>query len=198
MSQLEIISTLKMINELEEKDYMFYMTAYNIAPVINGNKPSCILTFSRNNKNLYDAWKKYNNEFLDTYDIDAFTIKDTGDVYTVIFYRKDRLEKHIFNYRNILFLNRFGYNEEMSLEECLEVMKRRYEDFCPHEIGIFLGIPLEDVEAFMDYPEKGFITFGYWKVYYNLEEALETFRSYDEAKIKVLRDVREKIQPWSN
>ncbi|GAA0730653.1 DUF3793 family protein [Clostridium malenominatum] len=198
MSQVEVIGTLKMIKELEDKDYMFYMTAYNIGPVIQGNKPSCILTFSKDNKNLYGMWRDYGEEFLTRYNVEAFKIKDTGETFTVLFYKKHRLENQIFNSRNISFLNQFGYTKEMDLGEVLEILKKRYEDFCPHEIGIFLGIPLDDVEAFMHNPKEDFITYGYWKVYYNLEEALETFKAYDDAKIRVLRDVRKEIKPWIN
>lgn len=198
MSQIEVIGTLKMIKELEDKDYMFYMTAYNIGPVIQGNKPSCILTFSKDNKNLYEMWKNHGEEFLMRYSVEAFKIKDTGETFTVLFYKKHRLENQIFNPANISFLNQFGYKKEMNLEDALEILKKRYEEFCPHEMGIFLGIPVDDVKAFMDNPKGDFIAYGYWKVYYNLDEALKTFKDYDDAKIRVLRDVRKEIKPWIN
>ncbi|KAJ51832.1 hypothetical protein BD780_000558 [Clostridium tetanomorphum] len=193
MSKLEMASTLKMINTLQDKEYMFYMTAFNIAPTIEGRKPACILTFSKKNRNLYDMWEKYKEEFLERFDIKAFHIKDTGDTHTVLFYKEAELHNQIFKDENINFLHKFGYREYMKLEECLNLLKERYENFCPHEIGIFLGIPLEDVKAFMGCTKKPCLSCGYWKVYYNEEEALQIFKSYDEAKIKVLEAVRQQI-----
>lgn len=193
MTQLEIISILKMINGLEDRDYMFYMTAYNLAPTIEGAKPSTILTFSKNNRNLYESWQKYKEQFLQYFNIEAFEIKDTGDTHTVLFYRENELYSQIFNERNINFLRRFGYGENMELKDCLQLLKKRYENFCPHEIGIFLGIPLEDVEAFMNCSDTPCLTCGYWKVYSNLDKALNTFKCYDEAKINILKSVKDQL-----
>jgi hypothetical protein len=47
------------------------------------------------------------------------------------------------------------------------------DDF-PHEIGLFLGYPPEDVKGFIENKAEGFKHVGYWKVY------------GDEAKAKVL------------
>lgn len=193
MTQFEVVSILKMINELDDKEYMFNMTAFNIAPTIQGSKPSCLLTFDKDNRNLYRTWEIYKNEFLQCFNIEAFHIKDTGHTYTVLFYKRNKLEEMIFNSKNMLFLERFGYNGGMSLEQCFEFLKKRYENSCPHEIGIFLGIPLEDVQAFMEYSNRPCLACGYWKVYYNLHQALETFRSYDDAKIKVLELVKNQL-----
>ncbi|WP_027624200.1 DUF3793 family protein [Clostridium lundense] len=193
MTQFEIISILKMINSLGDREYMFYMTAYNIAPTIEGTKPSSILTFSKNNRNLYESWIKYKEQFIKYFNVEAFQIKDTGDTHTILFYRQNELYNQIFKKENINFLKRFGYKEDMQLEECLQLLKKRYENFCPHEIGIFLGIPLEDVKAFMNCSNKPCLTCGYWKVYSNLDKALDTFKCYDEAKMNILKSVKDQL-----
>ncbi|MPN31536.1 hypothetical protein SDC9_179010 [bioreactor metagenome] len=56
---------------------------------------------------------------------------------------------------------------------------------CPHELGIFLGFPLEDVKEFITNPYKECLLCGYWKVYHNKEKALKTFKYYDEAKVEI-------------
>ena len=55
------------------------------------------------------------------------------------------------------------------LEEC--------EDF-PHEIGLFLGYPLEDVCGFIENNACGFKCVGCWKVYGDEEKAKKTFAKY--------------------
>ena len=34
----------------------------------------------------------------------------------------------------------------------------------PHEIGVFLGYPVEDVEGYMQNDGKNFLLVGYWKM----------------------------------
>ncbi|WP_164509021.1 DUF3793 family protein [Clostridium rectalis] len=193
MSKVEIITTLQMIKDLEDKEYMFSMISYNIAPTIYKDKPSSIISFSKNNKNLYDLWQKYGEEFLQYFNIKAFHIKDTGDTHTVLFYKEDKLQTNLFKKEHINFLNEFGYKNYMSIEEHLLLLKSRYEISCPHEIGIFLGIPLSDVICFMESSKKPCLMCGYWKVYHNLKEAVKTFKNYDEAKIKALKTIKEEV-----
>lgn len=51
---------------------------------------------------------------------------------------------------------------------------RRSEDF-PHEIGLFLGYPLEDVAGFMELGPCSCKCTGCWKVYGNVEAAKKKF-----------------------
>ena len=51
------------------------------------------------------------------------------------------------------------------------------KDF-PHEIGVFLGYPIEDVKGFIESPHSGYKTVGTWKVYSNEECAAKTFEQY--------------------
>jgi hypothetical protein len=48
----------------------------------------------------------------------------------------------------------------------------------PHEIGLFLGYPPEDVKGFIENRANGFKTVGYWKVYGNVAEAKKKFEVY--------------------
>jgi hypothetical protein len=52
---------------------------------------------------------------------------------------------------------------------------------CPHEIGIFIGYPINDVKCFVDC-DKECIAVGYWKVYENIEYAMACFQSFDDIK----------------
>ena len=52
----------------------------------------------------------------------------------------------------------------------------------PHEIGIFLNYPLEDVRGFIEHKGQDSLFCGYWKVYHDPEKAKLTFWTYDKAK----------------
>ncbi len=57
----------------------------------------------------------------------------------------------------------------------------------PHEMGLFLGYPPEDVQGFMADKGKNSLCTGYWKVYQNVQEKLGLFQKYDLAREKLLR-----------
>ncbi len=48
----------------------------------------------------------------------------------------------------------------------------------PHEIGLFLSYPPEDVEGFIENKGENALLCGYWKVYGNAEEAKKKFNIY--------------------
>ena len=55
------------------------------------------------------------------------------------------------------------------------------EDF-PHEIGVFLDYPLEDVIGFIRNRGSGFCCLGCWKAYSNAEAAEKTFALYRKCR----------------
>ena len=94
----------------------------------------------------------------------------------------DKLEK--FYDRNLILVveGETNYCEYMSesekeLVERLKERIRQLEDF-PHEIGLFLSYPIEDVLGFIENRGKNYILNGYWKVYGNEEEARKSFFKY--------------------
>lgn len=48
----------------------------------------------------------------------------------------------------------------------------------PHEIGLFLSYPPEDVRGFMESPAYGYKCVGCWKVYDDAAAARRTFGQY--------------------
>jgi len=52
----------------------------------------------------------------------------------------------------------------------------------PHEIGAFLGYPVEDIRGFISNSGKNCLLCGYWKVYANAEKAQRTFNKYDRCR----------------
>ena len=60
-----------------------------------------------------------------------------------------------------------------------ELLKRLAisKDF-PHEVGLFLGYPLEDVAGFERQGAAGFKYSGFWKVYGDTENALRLMNEY--------------------
>lgn len=74
-------------------------------------------------------------------------------------------------------------NEGYPVHDCdrciIELMKRlnRNDDF-PHEIGLFLGYPPEDVKGFIENGARDAKCVGTWKVYGDEEQAKKKFEQY--------------------
>ena len=94
-------------------------------------------------------------------------------------YRPSKLTADLqHNIAEQLLLER-GYSTKNS-ERCVVHLIRRlceYEEF-PHEIGLFLGYPPEDVLGFIENRADGFKCVGCWKVYGDVDEAQKTFAKY--------------------
>lgn len=109
------------------------------------------------------------------------------DKYLVMFYRRDEFEEYLSQKEVWHFLKNYGY-EKCELDEILKTLSKRVcryskeEITFPHEIGIFLDYPLEDVEGFIKNEGKNSLLCGYWKVYHNPSKAQMTFLAYDKAK----------------
>lgn len=78
------------------------------------------------------------------------------------------------------FLRRQGYRPEEGCQGMLTRLSRRLclEEDYPHEIGVFLGYPLEDVEGFIRHRGRDFTCCGYWKVYGDAAAAQRRFDCY--------------------
>lgn len=83
----------------------------------------------------------------------------------------------------IAFLKTYGYSENMTVQEMLSMLAKRLTcSSFPHEIGVFLGYPLADVEGFIRHAGQNCLLCGCWKVYSNLEQAERLFEAYDQCR----------------
>lgn len=100
----------------------------------------------------------------------------------IFLYRPRRLREDLQSGAAQSLLRERGY-ESGSAERCLFQLMRRVrragrEDF-PHEIGLFLGYPPEDVRGFLEHGAKDCKCAGLWKVYGDEERARALFAAFD-------------------
>ena len=109
----------------------------------------------------------------------------------VYVYREQEVQQCLADPQAIVFLHTYGY-ESTDVDACLNHLSQRVSlsaqgaESYPHEMGIFLGYPLEDVRGFILHEGKDSRYTGYWKVYGNLEDTLKTFEAYDRARDYVI------------
>lgn len=99
---------------------------------------------------------------------------DSGDPLLYV-YRPDMLLDRLSEPGIVEFLSNAGYDlsSPMSL---VDQMSGRFLDGVPHEIGIFLGYPLADVEGYIENGGRDCVCLGCWKAYSDPEGAERAFR----------------------
>ena len=169
-------------------DQTFLMTkiAYETAPTLSGVKPATLLTFGRNSRNFFELWKRFKSQVGPVLGLRHFELKKSRKHVSVLFYNRDMLEKIIADDDNRAFLRSIDYDEEMQLDQVLRVLRGKAAIRFPHEIGLLLGIPREDVVGFIENRGAKAMFCGYWKVYHNPQQAKKAFAGYDMAKRAVM------------
>ena len=94
-------------------------------------------------------------------------------------YRPDYLDRDLSCPLAKQILESRGYCCSSSGKCIVQLIRHMAEDGrFPHEVGLFLGYPPEDVRCFMEDTRRGVKCTGCWKAYGNEEEAKRTFRKY--------------------
>lgn len=96
-------------------------------------------------------------------------------------YRPKRLKRDLSHAMSAQLLEERHYDPSSSERGVLRLMQRlnESEEF-PHEIGLFLGYPPEDVVGFIEHRASKFKCVGTWKVYGDARAAQNTFRKYQK------------------
>ncbi len=171
------------------EEFLSKWLALELAPTIFGNKPSTILSLvDTKNRPILTFWKQYGPTLLDGSLLTYFVLKQTASRLTILFYREDMLQQCIGEPEHRDFLLAHGYPVDQGLAACLTVLKRKFTDTCPHEFGILLGIPLQDVLGFMGLSDQPLYCKGCWHIYGNPECSL--------AVMKRFHDDRELVAGW--
>ena len=94
-------------------------------------------------------------------------------------FRPTKLQMDLSDARAKTILKAMGY-DSFDYKSCLRTLQRRVRS-CPefpHEIGLFLGYPPEDVQGFILHTGNCCKCCGCWKVYGNEEKAVRAFAKY--------------------
>lgn len=120
-------------------------------------------------------------------DVEYRILSVKGGKATILLFRREGLERYFADADVRKLLQRLGYQEE-SLPAMLFCFQKRYiayqkkEGGFPHEMGIFLGYPVEDVAGFIRHQGKAFLYNGYWKVYESPQKKAFLFQQFDRAQ----------------
>ncbi len=174
-----------LMSSLPEVERLYAMIAYHAAPTLNRVKPSNLITFAPGPNSLIDAWRQYGAAICSRLKLSAVELSECSGSAVVFFYKEELLARTLTVPSGSAFLAENGYPENASVVDMLLRLKSRFSEGCPHEIGIFLGIPAEDVRGFIRNGGQNCSACRYWKVYHNLQHAEERFAAFDRARSRM-------------
>lgn len=148
------------------------------APTLAGLKPASLFRWHAEHKRLLTELKHWNQR-LQTAGVCVRLLQEQPAFSLIYVYRPTKLQRCLQEKTTRSFLREFGYTGD-SLESDLQQLQWRLSTCSefPHEIGLFLGYPLEDVRGFIQNEGQKFRYSGYWKVYGDPESAKRQFHAY--------------------
>ena len=180
---------VKAIHEFGDNSYLKAVLLYNISPVISGEKPASIISFSKAGRDLKQLWQLNKENMCNEIGVNYFEIKHSSNYITVLFYNRSSLMKLLADKKVCEFLKKFGYRNIDNLNNVLLQVRDKYSGSIPHEVGVLLGIPIEDVKGFMEGESNKCLFTGYWKVYSQEQKARYIFSAIDKVRERTIYDI---------
>ena len=154
------------------------------SPALAGIKTGNLFTCGYVDKqNLMNDIRRV-NKCLVKKGIRAIPVRYSDHRVLVYVYRPSFLVKDFCDRDTAKLLSDFGYKADDAIA-CVRCLSKKLinlkacKDF-PHEIGLFLGYPVEDVKGFIKYKGEYSKCTGLWKVYGDVEKAKSIFEKYDK------------------
>lgn len=169
------------------------LLAFHCSPVLAGIKPSNLISLPNSDSEEIDTLLfAYNQQF-----------KERGIVFRRLCACSKRSLLFVYNSKALqellsdpgyrAYLIAAGYEQKAALDEDLKLLEDHLQTGkgFPHEIGVFLGYPLEDVLGFIIHNGNNCKYSGYWKVYGDVSKAQKIFAAYESCRDYTLQKLAE-------
>ena len=158
------------------------------SPTLASLKPASLFTLPFSSRGeLYACLRDWNISLRDK-GVAMTALRENNGRALIYVFRKTRLRETLRSPKTASFLQSSGYRGT-NIGTALATLRSHLsalEDF-PHEIGIFLGYPLDDVLGFIQNKGQNCKCAGCWKVYCNEYEAAKTFARYKKCETIYMR-----------
>ncbi len=174
---------------LSEKEKLERLLAWHCAPALAGIKPADLVAWEPPERGGEKLLGEY-SFMLTRRGIRLRVLGRSGERFLLLIYRPGRLEDCLREERVASMLSVAGYPPDGGVEVLLNCLRCRLrEREFPHEIGLFLGYPPEDVEGFCRDGGKHCRYAGTWKVYGDVEGARRRFEAFHRCRLALYRRV---------
>ena len=168
-----------------------HLIVQHCSPTLAGIKTGNIFTcrFTRRSDLIADIRRL--NKILGAKGLRILPLRIGQTSALIYLYRPQRLSQDLACREASEILENSGYKLAGTNQCVVNLVNRIREsgDF-PHEIGLFLGYPAEDVRGFIDHNARDFKCVGCWKVYGDEEKAKNLFAQYKNCTSCYLNQLR--------
>lgn len=160
----------------------------NCAPTLAGVKTANLFSCPVSSQKELDARLKERNTLLNARGVRLELLQMSEGRALIYVYRTSRLKRDLRRKSSAELLSAFGYNGT-DPDSCIARLKERFagQNGFPHEIGLFLGYPPEDVRGFIENGGQNYMCAGCWKVYGDVCSALRCFERYRQCREQYIR-----------
>ena len=157
--------------------------AFHAAPTLLGIKASNMLSLSHRDFDIAENINRF-NERAAAKGLHIEVLCECKNKALMLVYNRRLLEKRLADPVIRRFLTVYGYSEELKTDGCLHRLAQRMKesDGFPHEVGIFLDYPLEDVIGFIENAGANYKLCGCHKVYGDAVRAARVFSNYEKCR----------------
>lgn len=151
----------------------------NCAPTLAGIKTASLFACPCNcPRQLFQAVAQLNRR-LKPKGLRALPLRTSANKALIYVYRPRRLAQDLTDALAAELLRQQGYLPGSCHQTLVQMIRRlRQSGEFPHEIGLFLGYPPEDVQGFITQGPGCCKCSGCWKVYCNEDQARKKFAQY--------------------
>ena len=162
------------------------------SPTLTGIKPGSLFSVRMDSGEEFIAQMSGLNHQLRAAGVRIVPLKIRDGRALVYVYRASALKAYFREHEVAELLRRYGYRPE-SPGKCIAMLgqKVRGEKEFPHEVGLFLGYPAEDVDGFIRNQARGFKRVGTWKVYGDEKAAQKRFDEFAACTRSCVKRFRE-------
>lgn len=153
------------------------------APTFAGLKTGNLFRISYADIEVFREELRRLNGILKKKGLRAVPVRMTAEFALVYLYRPDFLKRDLGSEEATRLLKSLGY-EPQSVNRSVAFLARmmREKEAFPHEVGLFLGYPPEDVLGFMKSSREGVKCVGCWKVYGDEARARAAFWRFQRCR----------------
>ena len=151
----------------------------NCSPTLAGMKTGSMFSCRYgSSQELIDDIRQLNRRLVPK-GLRVLPLRYNGERALIYVFRPNDLERDLSDHMAISLLKKRGY-QVIRPESCLCQLIGRFraDEAFPHEVGLFLGYPPEDVCGFIDNKACGHKCVGCWKVYGDETAAQKTFEKF--------------------
>ena len=179
-------TTLKIVQKLD-RESLEVQLLLQCAPMIAGLKASNLLIIASENE--ADA-----RRILNGTKISCARLAHVNKKTTMLIYHERWVKEYLVAREVAELLDILGY-EQKGFYEVLHSVKKKYRSYIdgkgefPHELGLLLGYPAEDVKGYMENKGRNYLCTGYWQVYANPAAKLNLFQKFELARENLIRAI---------